>query len=1008
MLNRKIKLLLIVFYPLLWFAQVPYSPVKHKYKGQEYFVYPVRNNNIKTIPPTAFTLPDGKYLIFCEYDFKKNKRKKKMVLMDTTQVSGICAIKNNLPEGYAEFYYYHNKWSLRGNNVHNKKNWSDKTFGNYNNGLKEGLWTIQVKGFGKTIEHFKEGVLEGEYLDYNSKNILTLRKKFRNGEETDTVFAWYDNGKLNCMYDYLDEMRDTVLPEKNFADLVFENHSVFHNLKRYSGKIRSFYKEYSPSGKQINDLKLTNGRNPVFDTLSLDYNQRISIKKLNNDAANPRYMVSKVQDNKTYRSVHETYYSKENIYKTRELSYSKKTKSVDSTVSSLIDFAGVDFSSWKDTIYSIKNYSTFGYTYHLIPALNYAWEENSFGRKADKPLSIDTVTNRVYIRDTLGYSWQDVRVAREITYWKREKENYYQKNGVNTLRFLGVVSDLTYETYFTNNVYHSKESSIREYSDDFEGTAWANTYLENDKPINGNIILVSDEKILKKNKFTIHSANYENASTIETGNLLNGIRNGKWEFVILKRKKNISENAGSSFRLKPKDGESYLVANFTDGEADGLVQNYQTEELRLEKYNKDSSDYVMVDKTFLFKEYEANYSKGFLNGSYKTFYYTGKPKLISNLNMGKTDGRVEFYTETGELQQFANYKNDSLYGEYAEFIGGKKNVEAYFENNRLKGNYTVFDIMTGKPVQQINADKNIVRSKKLFFDNGDLKEEMKFADSSKTEFGTDIAGYDNFLEQRKRKFKIIGEEKMFATYTTFFENGKILCNGNIIGGFPKEKWSFYNVAGTLTNEVHFKDTVIGLAGEKDSAAFVGKITGYFNNGKIRCRGFVYTWTSGYDCSTHQDKTAFEIFYTDAWDYEGKQILKSGNGNGIIYDENGNKIADGEYVNFKRNGLWKFYDPSQKLNETGKYVNGNKDGLWFEGDLENMNFEDGACFDQENKEARKSFEYAKRELNYSVILYKNGDLITTETFETNLNKTKEYEEDEDNYRPRRGRRYRAKF
>ena len=124
-------------------AQNAYQPKVFKIKEKQYFIYPVRATNLSDVPPTGFTLPDGEYVIFKEYEFKAKRLKKKMVLKDTTQVSGYVTIKNNMANGPAElfdrtYYYYDSKNNLR------------TVKGNYVNGAKEGVWKYYS---GKYLEY---------------------------------------------------------------------------------------------------------------------------------------------------------------------------------------------------------------------------------------------------------------------------------------------------------------------------------------------------------------------------------------------------------------------------------------------------------------------------------------------------------------------------------------------------------------------------------------------------------------------------------------------------------------------------------------------------------------------------------------------------------------------------------------------------------------------------------------------------------------------------------------
>jgi antitoxin component YwqK of YwqJK toxin-antitoxin module len=382
---------------------------------------------------------------------------------------------------------------------------------------------------------------------------------------------------------------------------------------------------------------------------------------------------------------------------------------------------------------------------------------------------------------------------------------------------------------------------------------------------------------------------------------------------------------------------------------------------------------------------DVNYTNGILNGSYKTFYYNGKLELNANLHSGKFNGPVQTFYEDGSIQLTCNFKNDSLHGDFISYSKfPNKKEEAHFENNNLQGDYIVYSDSVQIPFIKINADKNILRNKKVFSDEGKLLEEISFKENSEMQFCADIAGYQSFLELRKAPKGIEGEEKMFASYKAFYENGKTLCEGEIVKGFPNGQWKFYNVQGVLINEVIFADTSFLSPGDYEAKKYYASITGYFNNGKIRCKGFVREWESGYDCSTYTDKTKFAIFYTDAWTYEGTQVIKNGTGKGIISDENGIKISSGELVNYKEEGVWKYFDPNQKLNETGKYISGSKDGLWYSGDLENLNFEDAACFDANNKSAQQALDYSKKVIKLTTELYRNGALMDSQTFETDLN------------------------
>ncbi|MBC7861704.1 MAG: hypothetical protein IAF38_01945, partial [Bacteroidia bacterium] len=535
--------------------------------------------------------------------------------------------------------------------------------------------------------------------------------------------------------------------------------------------------------------------------------------------------------------------------------------------------------------------------------------------------------------------------------------------------------------YRYQNETRSKDPTyyISEWCKSLEGRVINQVIYENNIPANGKFVFTDNKKILTKNKFAVPALYFSPGYKTEMVTCRNGLKNGVCETLYLNRTKDISENFDKAFRLHPSDGESYTVTEFKNGIADGNRKRYDTEEKELVEWVTDR--FKKIKRTYTYLKVEANYTDGKLNGPYKEYFYNGKPAMQVNFAMDKFDGKMEVFTIKGEPLTFANWKNGIREGAYGEFRDGKKKVEANFENDLLNGDYIEYNYKTGVKLYQLNCKQSFITNKKLFFENGNLKEEVIFEMAFGVAFSSWWMGSESFLQIREtyKTRELPAHYLVDGIYKSYFENGKILCEGKLSKGVPSGTWKFYNVAGNLINEVNFiNNSKSGML-----------ITGYFNNGKLRCKGFVLNWETGYDCSTHQDKTKFEIDYKEAWSFDGTQILSKGNGGGIFMDENGSRIFSGEFVNNSKNGLWKYYDPNGKLNESGKYKMDVKDGLWFYGDLENLNFEDGACYDENNAYAKKMFQQNQQKLKLRTELYKDGSLIEHYDFETDLNKEREY-------------------
>lgn len=228
--------------------------------------------------------------------------------------------------------------------------------------------------------------------------------------------------------------------------------------------------------------------------------------------------------------------------------------------------------------------------------------------------------------------------------------------------------------------------------------------------------------------------------------------------------------------------------------------------------------------------------------------------------------------------------------------------------------------------------------------------------------------------------------KAEAEYRSYYENGQLLAEGKIARGYPGGDWKFYNINGTLVHQINFTDTTILLPGAVKSIEVSGFYTGYYGNGKLRCRGYLDNISLSYDCFVKQDKPDLDFYVMDFYDIEGRQLVSGGNGYLVKYDENGLRMAAGKLVNCREDSLWKYYTPEQKLTKIGNYVHQKKDGVWYDGDLEGINFEDGACFDQNNAYEMEEYKRKRKELKINKTVYVNGMPGKRTSFSSDLNKT----------------------
>lgn len=1015
---RSIAFILLLSYCFCCAAQSNYIPPRYTFEGIEYFVYPVRGHNLEAIPPTGFNLPDGSYIIFENYSFKKDKRKKKMVLRDTTHVSALCEIKNNLPNGKATFFHYGHRSFLWWTPGGLKTKWMRRSSGHYENGLEEGQWTQESGGewsvmnyhkgllHGKSIDHmggdsvcsvYREDKLHGPRLVYHKGRIQTS-EKYKEGIRCDTVIEYYDNGRIRLTYDILEKEKPFASSD-DLYDYYFRNHvKDYWEFHFPMEKIRSFYREYYESGKVKNQITFTNGMYARFDSLILNPGKvTLAIKSLPAENGKERYRVASYRNHGKYSETEYKYYADGLLYHSEKVMKGDvprppKPKKPRKNKKMAKPTWRNSNNSWNtgsyDTVVADSIVEADGvHRFLYIPALSYWWEELPGGAQPLKPLVTDRDNRTVLVKDSTFMQGGVFCEVKTILYKSRENKareaphTFFFQSHNNLLK--------TALDYITRPSYamRGRPYRINTPLPSLEGVIESERMYERGLPMEGKLLVAGNKKFIASNSFkTKHTLHETDARLIRLNSYSNGLKHGTCETVFLERKNKISDNLEQSFLLDPRPGESYHVVNYNNGVRHGKEKLMSVAEELKVLYNKDSSDGSIKKIVYAFPLLDINYSNGVTEGPFLYSHSNGKKAVAGAFKEGRLHGRLELFEKNGMCAAIANYDNDIANGPFTEFSEGRRYMEGYFNEGIPGGKFIMYNTDNGRPLVEMDVKNSYIETKRIYFDppegdtssRGALKEALAFSEGSFVPFTERWWGTESFLslsEAWKYK-KVPAEFAVNAQYSAYFENGKTLCAGMLKDGLPAGIWKFYNVAGTLINEVVFEDNRTS-------------ITGYFNNGKLRCKGTVKNWSSGYDCSTHQDKTLFEISYTDAWNYSGEQILKDGTGKGVFQDENGSRLIAGEMSNYRENGIWKYYDPNGKLNATGKFVNGHKEGLWFYGDLENLNFEDAACFDPNDSLAQHKFRYNQKVVNLTTELYVNGQLRQTYHFNSDLNKEQEY-------------------
>lgn len=298
--------------------------------------------------------------------------------------------------------------------------------------------------------------------------------------------------------------------------------------------------------------------------------------------------------------------------------------------------------------------------------------------------------------------------------------------------------------------------------------------------------------------------------------------------------------------VEPKTEEKELkkICFYENGKLNGkfaeIHDNNNLAEIGNYKDNvKEGKSFSYYNDTLNLSE-EKNYEKGILNGSYKSFIYTGELHCEGNMKNGEFDGTLKTYDTkdnklylfqtmeykdglgqgpainyfpNGDIKEKFNMKNGELFGEAVEYYhnGNIKSIENY-ENSKLNG---------------LKTD---------FYENGNVKEKANysndFLNGTKTEYlenGSKIKEYEynkGLMEQElfykkgqleRVKDYELGNLKEEKTYDENFNKSMVFTykEDNTVN------WKGYYPNGNLKFDNNLKDNL-----------FIGSSKLYYENGNL--------------------------------------------------------------------------------------------------------------------------------------------------------------------------------
>ena len=340
---------------------------------------------------------------------------------------------------------------------------------------------------------------------------------------------------------------------------------------------------------------------------------------------------------------------------------------------------------------------------------------------------------------------------------------------------------------------------------------------------------------------------------------------------------------------------------------------------------------------------------------WKSYYVTGILKSEGKRTNFLLDSIWVFYDQAGDTIEKINYligkkngyyykyKKDPIYGVYIFskelFAGDKKEGSAYiyYPDGKIK------QIITYR-----NGKKEGIS--KEFDQNGNV---------------ITLLEYNNdFLVSRERINRRDNEGLRQGSWKDFYPSGNIKTEKSYLNDKLHGYYKEYDEKGNLVLTMLYENGVI-VNSKVDDNADIEIVNRYSQEGQLIYNG---AYRNRIPVGIHREFKDGKVISSKIFNDNGIIVSEgivdeSGNKNGQWKDfyPDGTVRAEGQYIDSRRTGLWKFYNREGKLEQTGYFSNDNPNGLW------KWYYENGAILREE--------EYFQGQRDGSFIEYsKNGEII----------------------------------
>lgn len=341
------------------------------------------------------------------------------------------------------------------------------------------------------------------------------------------------------------------------------------------------------------------------------------------------------------------------------------------------------------------------------------------------------------------------------------------------------------------------------------------------------------------------------------------------------------------------------------------------------------------------------------NGFNRFYYPNGQISSEGWMKDGKPDGYWKSYYETGVLKSEGKrqfFELDSIWNFY--FPDGKIAEQISYRNDKKNGYSFTHDYYFTSDSTKIN----FLSSKELFLNgilegtsyyydtSGFVKYEYQYKNGIKNgdakEFNKDgmvitlYKYYNGYRIESEKINRYNSENQKHGKWIDFYSNGNKKTEYNYFNGKLHGIYREYDLSGKMTVERKYVNGEIFVPKPEDEIVLKAEVKkSYHPNGKIQFEGaFLDDMPVGIHKEYNTDGKLLKVK-----EYTPKSILL---GEGL-FDEQGRRTGEwklydeyneyfyaiGNYVEGKRDGIWKFYYKDGKLEMEGYFNRDKPDREW---------------------------------------------------------------------------------